>query len=87
VFLSDSAKEFKRGKVFWSYTVGGVQVDGGVRTLRYTTTASPSDAAKYACPRIVSVTKSAYTAVEFLEDGKVVKKIQLSEPPAPSLVE
>ena len=77
----------KRGKVFWSYTVESVRVDGGVLTLRYTTTASPSDTAKYACPLIVSVPKGAYTAVEFVEDGKVVKKIQLAEPPAPSLVE
>jgi len=71
----------KRGKVLWRYTVESVRVDGGVLTLRYTTTASPSATAEYACPLIVSVPKGAYTAVEFVEDGKVIKKVELAAPP------
>jgi acetyl esterase/lipase len=73
----------KRGKAFWEYTVQAVAVEAGVLTLQYTTTFTRSDSAESASPLIVSVAKGAYTAVEFVEDGKVVKKMGLAAPPAP----
>jgi hypothetical protein len=68
----------KRGKAFWGYTVQGVTAEAGVLTIRYTTTVTKSDSAEFSCPLIVSVPKGDYTAVQFLEDGKVVKKMDLA---------
>ena len=67
----------KRGKATWQYTVKEVVEDKGVLTVRYTTTATKSDSAEFACPLIVSVPKGDYTAVEFMEEGKSVKKMEI----------
>jgi hypothetical protein len=67
-----------RGKALWEYAVEGVRADGGVVTLRYTATPKPSESAEYACPLIVSIEKGAYTAVQFVENGKPAKRIEIS---------
>jgi hypothetical protein len=72
----------KRGKAFWGYTVQAVAVEAGVLTLQYATTYTRSDSAEHSSPLIISVAKGAYTAVEFVEDGKVVKKMEIAAPPA-----
>jgi hypothetical protein len=34
-----------------------------------------SESATFACPLIASIPRSQYVAVQFVEDGKVVKKV------------
>lgn len=36
-----------------------------------------SQSATFACPLIVSIPKGSYTSVQFVEDGKPVKKVAL----------
>ena len=74
----------KRGKATWDFTVKEVVVDKGVLTIRYTTKETKSDSTEFACPLIVSVPKGHYTAVEFVENGKSVKRIELHAASAPS---
>jgi len=71
-----------RGKAMWTYQVEGVTVEAGVVTLRYTAAAQKSDSATFACPLIVSVPRGAYRAVQFVENGKAVKKVTLTGQPA-----
>ncbi len=66
------------GKGVWEYAVQEVTVEKGVLTIRYTATSKASDSAEFACPLIVSVerdVKDNYAAVEFVENGKLVKRI------------
>lgn len=72
----------KRGKAVVEFKVGDVTLDAGVLTVRYTTTSTKQDSAEFACPLIVSVPKGDYTNVEFMEDGKSVKKIEVKQPAA-----
>jgi hypothetical protein len=65
----------QRGKAIVNYRVDRVEVDGGVLTVRYTTTTTPHDTAEFASPLILSVPKGDYTAVAFVENGKTVKKL------------
>ena len=67
----------KRGKAIWEYQVAGVSVRDGVVELRYTAAATKSDTATFACPLIVSIPKGSYTAIQFVENGKPVKKIAM----------
>ncbi len=46
--------------------------------LRYSTTSKRSDSAPFACPLIVSIPKGKYTAVQFVENGKVVKRMEIT---------
>jgi hypothetical protein len=64
-----------RGKATWEYAVQGVSSEKGVLTIRYTATSKPSDSTEFACPLLVSMPKADYAAVEFVENGKVVKRI------------
>ena len=66
----------KRGRAVWEFKVEGVSEDVGVVTLRYATTSRKSDSAEFASPLIVSIPKSKYAAVQFIENGKVVKRIE-----------
>ena len=69
----------KRGNAFWTFKVEGVTAqDGGVE-LRYSTTEAKNDSATFACPLIVSMPKGNYKAIQFIENGKPVKKIQMEE--------
>ncbi|MCE9553245.1 MAG: hypothetical protein K8T91_07695 [Planctomycetes bacterium] len=69
----------KRGKVVVEFKVGDVTLDADVLIVRYTTTSTKQDSAEFACPLIVSVPKGDYTAVDFVEDGKSVKKIEVKQ--------
>ena len=50
--------------------------------LRYTTTEKKSDTATFACPLIVSIPKGEYKVVQFVENGKPVRKIEVGKKPA-----
>jgi hypothetical protein len=67
----------KRGKATWAYKVEGVSLKAGVVEFRYSTTETKSDSATFACPLIVSIPKGRYTAVQFVEGGKPVKKVEI----------
>ncbi|RPI63187.1 MAG: hypothetical protein EHM48_02870 [Planctomycetaceae bacterium] len=68
----------KRGKAMWDFKVDSVTAANGVLTVRYSAVAKPSDSAEFACPFIVSIAKSDYSKVEFVENGKNTKTINLS---------
>jgi hypothetical protein len=69
----------KRGSAVVEYKVASVTEAKGVVELRYATTSTKSDTATFACPLIVSIPKGDYKAVQFVEDGKAVKKVALME--------
>jgi len=69
----------KRGNALVEYKVEGVTETKGVVELRYTTTDKKSDTATFACPLIVSIPKGEDTAIQFVENGKEVKKMELQE--------
>jgi len=71
----------KRGAAFWEYKVESVAEAEGVVELRYTTTSQKSDTATFACPLIVSIPKGEYKAVQFVEGGKRVKKVEVGKKP------
>ena len=52
----------------------------GVVELKYTTTATKSDTATFACPLIVSIPQGRYKAIQFVENGKAVKRLEMSVP-------
>ena len=68
----------KRGKAVWTYKVEAVRAEAGILTLRYSTKTEAHHTAEFACPLIVSIPKGDYVAVQFVEDGKGVKKIDLA---------
>lgn len=70
----------KRGKAVVEYQVERVTEADGVVELKYTTIAKKSGTATFACPLIVSVPKGAYQAIEFVENQKPVKKIEIAKP-------
>ena len=70
----------KRGNALVEYKVEGVTVQDGVVELKYTTTAKKSDTAKFACPLIVSIPQGQYKAIQFVENGKEVKRLEMSAP-------
>lgn len=65
----------KRGHSIWQYKVESVTADGKTLVVRYTTTSTPQPTAEFACPLILTVDKGDYVAIQFVEDGKSVKKI------------
>ncbi len=69
----------KRGRAMWEYKVEGVTIKDGVAELRYTTTATKSDTATFACPLIVSIPKGEYKVIQFVENGKPVQKIEMGK--------
>ena len=68
----------KRGKATWEYKLEAASQKGGVVELRYTTTATRSDSATFACPLIVSIPRGKYTAIQFVENGKRVKRVEIA---------
>ena len=70
----------KRGNAVVEYKVQGVTETDGVVELRYTAASTKSDTATFACPLIVSIPKGTYTAIQFVENGKPVKKLEMSPP-------
>jgi hypothetical protein len=67
----------KRGNAFWEYKGEAVTVGRGVVQLRYKATSKKTPATTFSCPLIVSIPKSEYKAVVFIEDGEKVKTIKL----------
>ena len=64
-----------RGHANVRYRVVSVTRDGAVLRVSYNTSAQPTPATEYACPLILSVPRDNYSAVAFIENGKVVKTI------------
>ena len=64
-----------RGNAMWEYKVEGFAVKAGVAELRYTATSKKSDTATFACPLIVSIPKGDCKEVQFVENGKLAKKV------------
>jgi hypothetical protein len=64
-----------RGNATWEFKVDGATVKDGVAQLRYTASATNRDTASFACPLIVSLPAGDYHAVQFVENGKPVKKV------------
>jgi hypothetical protein len=75
----------KRGNALVEYKVESVTEAKGVVELKYTTTEKKSDTATFACPLIVSIPKGKYTAVQFVENGKPIKKVEMGKIVANSL--
>ncbi len=73
----------KRGDAVWSFRVEDVTLDSDVVKLRYTTTAKKSNTTSFACPLIVSIPHGPYRAVEFIENGKLVTKLDVAAPKEP----
>lgn len=69
----------KRGKAVWDYSVKDVRLDGRTLIVRYTATAKPQASAEFACPLILSVDKGDYGAVQFVENDKEVKKVDMAK--------
>ena len=69
----------RRGKAFCTYQVTSVTEKGGVVQLRYQTTSKKSDSATFACPLIISIPKGKYQAVEFHENGKLIKRLEIGK--------
>jgi hypothetical protein len=67
----------KRGKALWTFKVRAVTAEDSVLTLRYTATSEARPNTEFACPLIVSVPRGDWSAVQFVEDEKSVKKIDL----------
>ncbi|MEI6192827.1 MAG: hypothetical protein WCS42_00690 [Verrucomicrobiota bacterium] len=65
----------KRGGATWAFKVEKVTQQDGIVELRYTATESESGSATFACPLIVSLPKGEYNAVQFVENGKLVKQV------------
>ncbi len=66
-----------RGKAVWRYKTEGVEAQDGTLIVRYSTTSTPSETASFACPLIVSLDKGNYAVVQFMENDKAVKKVEL----------
>jgi hypothetical protein len=67
----------KRGAAAWAYKIDDVSVkDGGVE-IRYTAMSKVSETATFACPLIVSIPKGEYKTIQFIENKKPVKKLEV----------
>lgn len=69
-----------RGKAMVEYKVESVTLEGKTLIITYTTKSTACENTEFACPLIVSIPKGDYAAVQFIEDGKEVKKVKLEEP-------
>lgn len=67
----------KRGNAFVEYKIEGVTEAKGVVELRYSTTSIKHNSTTFACPLIVSIPKQKYATIRFIEDGKVVEKLEI----------
>ena len=69
----------KRGQAYWEFRAERVSVRDGVVELGYTTTSEKSDSATFACPLIVSIPRGQYRAVRFMENGKLVREVEIGK--------
>ena len=65
-----------RGKAMVTYKVESANLDGKTLIIRYTTKSEPSESAEFSCPLILSVPKGDFDAVQFIENGKPIKKLK-----------
>jgi hypothetical protein len=71
----------RRGNAVWTFKVEGVTVNDGVVRLQYASKVKKSVFATmtFACPLIVSIPKGNYRAVEFIENTKLMKTVEIEE--------
>ncbi len=67
----------QRGNKVVEYQVEKATVEGGTLTLAYKTTSKDAAGATFASPLIVSVDKGTIAKVVFVDDGKVVGKVEV----------
>jgi hypothetical protein len=70
----------KRGNEVWDYKVESVTVENGIVSLRYTVKSTKSESATFACPLIVSIPKDQYKTIQFFENEKTVKTLDVKTP-------
>ncbi len=69
----------KREKTVWEFKVEEATEAKGIVELRYTTTKKKSDSVTFASILIVSIPKGKYGEVQFVENGKSMKKVELEK--------
>jgi hypothetical protein len=69
----------KRGKTLWELKIEEVTEAKGVVELRYKTAKVKSESAAVASLLIVSIARGKYKEVEFVENGKGIKKVELGK--------
>jgi hypothetical protein len=69
----------KRGKTLWEFKVDEVTESKGVVEIRYTATKVKTESATVASLLIVSIAKGKYGEVQFVENGKTTKKVELGK--------
>jgi len=69
----------KRGNAPCDYTVEGVSVTDGVVEFKYKATVGNPGTATFASPLIVSIPKGEYKAIQFVENGKPVKELEIGK--------
>ena len=69
----------KRGNAITTYKVDGVKVKDGVVTVSYKADTGEAGTAKFASPLIIAIDKGKYKSVEFVENGKAVKTLEIEK--------
>lgn len=69
----------KRGNALWAYKVQGIGLKDGELEVRYEAKETKQPGATFASPLIVSIPKSEYKSVRFIENGKEVKKLTIGK--------
>jgi len=65
----------KRGFFICEYEVSSITNNNGEILLRYNTKEKKSSTAEFSCPLIISIPKNNYKSVNFIENGKLIKKL------------
>jgi hypothetical protein len=66
-----------RGKAFVAYDVESIGVTGKTLVVRYRAKSEPNPSAEFSCPLILSVAKGDYDAVQFVENGREIRVVQI----------
>lgn len=69
-----------RGHANIRYRVVSQTRDGSILHLTYNTSGHRTPSTEYACPLIVSTARDNYSAVAFIENGKLVKTVPVNAP-------
>jgi hypothetical protein len=69
----------KRGNAVTEYKVDKVTADAGTFFVEYTAKAGPAGTATFASPLVLSVDKSNYRSVVFIENGKKVATVKVGK--------
>jgi hypothetical protein len=67
-----------RGHANVRYRVVGLTRDGTTLRVSYNTSAERTPSTEYACPLILSTRRDNYSAVAFVENGKLVKTVRVN---------